>query len=63
MGAEFESQWSASWFRDRAALCFRLAKSCTDLNDAAELRSLGEDFEDQAKKAEMLGPVKAGFER
>ena len=52
MGAGFESQWNAAWFRARAERCFRLAAGLTQPADAKKLRALGQDFEVQAKLAE-----------
>ena len=52
MGAGFESQWDAAWFRTRAEQCFRLATSITQPADAEILRVLGRELEAQAKVAQ-----------
>ena len=54
MGAGFESQWDAAWFRARAEQCFRLAAGLTQPADAKKLRALGQDFEVQAKLAQDM---------
>ena len=51
MGAGFESQWNAAWFRARAEQCFRLAAGMIQPADADMLRALGQDFENQARVA------------
>lgn len=54
MGAGFESQWDEAWFRARAERCFRLAASLTRQADAEKLREIGQEFEAQAKLAQVL---------
>ncbi len=54
MGAGFESQWDATWFRVRAEQCFRLAAGQVQAELAATLETLGKNFEAQAKLAQEL---------
>jgi hypothetical protein len=54
MGAGFESQWDAAWFRQRSATCFRLAANVLQREDAEGLLELARDFEAQAVAAEAL---------
>ena len=54
MGAGFESQWDAAWFRVRAEQCFRLAAGLTQPDDVRKLIALGQELEVQARLAEDM---------